>query len=195
MPEISCPTRLARTALPQVRQKVFRPDQHLSRIAPFQAVYRTIAYDGTIGQNDVATRTGNRNHCRVQEVAFADEAGNEFVRRTSVELFRRIQLLDNAAVQHRDPVRHNQRFFLIVGDEDERDAKFVLQGLQLLLHLVAQVLVECRQRFIQQKNFWPRHKRTGKGHPAVAVHRKAGRSCACPFRQGRQAQACCRHAV
>ena len=46
----------------------------------------------------------------------------------------RLDMLDRAARHHRDAVRHGQRLFLVVGDEDGGDAVLALQALDLDLH-------------------------------------------------------------
>ncbi|MOA26763.1 hypothetical protein D3C78_1475780 [compost metagenome] len=40
-----------------------------------------------------------------------------------------------------------------MGDEDERDAKLVLQVLEFKLHAFAQLHVQCRKRLVQQQQF------------------------------------------
>ena len=53
---------------------------------------------------------------------------------------------------------------MVVGDEHERDAHFALQGLELLLHLLAQLEVQRPQRLIQQQHLGLVDQRTGQRH-------------------------------
>ena len=62
------------------------------------------------------------------------------------------QLLDVAVEHDRDPVAHAHRLFLVVGDEDERDAELALEQLELDLHLLAQLAVERAERLVEQQH-------------------------------------------
>ena len=91
------PGPLVRTALPNTLDEALRPDQHLCRIAPLQAVHRTIADDGAVGQRDVAAFAFDRHHRGIQKIAFTDEAGDELVPGAAIKLLRGIELLDGDA--------------------------------------------------------------------------------------------------
>ena len=78
-------------------------------------------------------------HDAVDDVRLADEFGDEFVDGSAVDLRRRADLLDLSCVHHHDLIRHRQRLFLVVRDEDEGDADLLLDVLELLLHLLAQL--------------------------------------------------------
>ena len=80
----------------------------------------------------------------------ADEARDEQARRAVVERVRAVDLLDASLVQYDDAVGHRQRFLLIVRDDDGGDAKGLQQALDLDLHVEAQILVERRERFVEQ---------------------------------------------
>ena len=67
--------------------------------------------------------------CR-QKVHHPDEIANLAVDRTAIQLLRAIQLCNRAFEHHRDPVGHDQRLFLIVGDQNEGDADLPLQAPQ-----------------------------------------------------------------
>src|SRR6185437_1420241 len=75
-------------------------------------------------------------------VRAADEARDESSGRPRVKRAGRVELLDPAAIEHGNPVRHRQRLALIVRHEHESDAEPPLQILQLDLHLLAQLQVE-----------------------------------------------------
>ena len=68
------------------------------------------------------------------EIGIADEIGDEACGRPLVNLRGRSELKDFAGVHDGDPIRHRQRLMLIMRDEDEGDADFVLQPLELELH-------------------------------------------------------------
>ena len=69
---------------------------------------------------------------------------------STADIDRGVELLDVAAVHHRDAVAHRQGLFLVVRDEDERDAERPLNALQFELHLPAKFLVEGAEWFIEQ---------------------------------------------
>ena len=81
-------------------------------------------------------------------VGGADEFGDECGGRFHIKVARGVDLFDAALVEHGHAVGHRQRFGLVVGHEDERDAELALQLFQLALHLFAQLKVEGAQRFI-----------------------------------------------
>ena len=87
-----------------------------------------------------------------QQVRRAEEAGDERRRRALVQLLRRAELLDAAAVHDRDRVRHRHRLLLVVRDVDERDPDLVLDPLQLELELLAELQVERAERLVEQEN-------------------------------------------
>ena len=74
---------------------------------------------------------------------------SESVRWMGIDVTRRAHLKTVSVAHHRDVVGHGQGFFLVMGDKDERDPRFVLQSLQFDLHFLAQLQVQRRQRLIQ----------------------------------------------
>ena len=74
-------------------------------------------------------------------------------------------LLDAAGVEHDDPVGEGECLVLVVGDEHERDAGGPLDLLQLDLHLLAQLEVECAERFVEQEHRRASDQRAGQGDP------------------------------
>ena len=81
-------------------------------------------------------RVGTADRARNQ-VGHSEEARDERRRRRFVQLGRRAELLDAAAVHDRNLVGHRHGLFLVVGDVDEGDSDVVLDPLQLELHLFA----------------------------------------------------------
>ena len=82
----------------------------------------------------------------------ADEARDEQIGRPLVDLVRRADLLDDAAVHHGDPRRHGHRLDLVVGDVDDGLLEVVVELLDLEAHLGAQLGVEVRQRLVEQEH-------------------------------------------
>ena len=99
-----------------------------------------------------------------QKVRLANERGDKPVHRLCVNVARGADLLDFAGAHHPDAVAHRQGFFLVMGDEDEGDSGFKLQALQLDLHFLAQLQVQCRQRLVQQQHLGLRGQRAGQCH-------------------------------
>ena len=89
-----------------------------------------------------------------------------------VDLRGRADLLDPTVVEHRDAVAHRERFLLVVGDEDERDADLVLYALELDLHLLAQLQVERAERFVEQEHPRPVHQRARERDPLALSARQ-----------------------
>ena len=65
-------------------------------------------------------------------------------------------------------------FFLIVSDEDERDPGRLLDVLQFLLHILAQLQIQCSERLIQQQHLRAGYKRSGYGNTLLLT---AGKAC------------------
>ena len=51
-----------------------------------------------------------------------------------------------------DRIGHGERFLLVMGDIDECDARPLLDVFQFVLHVLAQLQIECAKRFVKQKN-------------------------------------------
>ena len=81
-------------------------------------------------------------HESVQDVALADEVGNERVDRLVVNVGRGTYLLDAAFAHHDDGVAQGEGFFLVVGDVDEGDAELLVHLFQFHLHVLAHFQVE-----------------------------------------------------
>ena len=64
-------------------------------------------------------------------------------------------------VHYAQPVRERERFFLIVRDEQERDADAALDGFQFRADLFAQVGIERGERLVEQQNVGFEHQRAG----------------------------------
>ena len=99
----------------------------------------------------------------VEQVALADEVGDEAVLRETVDLRRLVELFDLALVHHRDPVRQRERLLLVVGDVDEGDADLLLQRDQLELHALLELRIERGQRLVEQQQLRPVDQRARHG--------------------------------
>ncbi|MCY1244229.1 hypothetical protein D9M72_572920 [compost metagenome] len=77
-----------------------------------------------------------------KEVDVADELRDELVLRPFVDFIGRADLQDLAGGHHGDAIGQGQRFFLIVGDENEGDPGFFLYALEFDLHFLAQLEVQ-----------------------------------------------------
>ena len=80
----------------------------------------------------------------------ADEARDERVGRTLVELDGRRILLDPAAIEQHDAVGHRHRLDLVVRHVDHRDPELSLQVADLRAHLLPQLRVEIGQGLVHQ---------------------------------------------
>ena len=91
-------------------------------------------------------------HLAFDQVHVADEIRDPARIRLLVD-FRRGRDLDEAsAVHHADAVGDRHRLLLVVGDDDEREPEPFLEMHQLELRLLAQLLVERRQRLVEQQH-------------------------------------------
>ena len=66
-------------------------------------------------------------------------------------------MLDDAIRHDDNTIGHDQRFFLIVGDVDDRDAEAILDLHELDLHVLAQLLVERAERLVHEQQRRPEH--------------------------------------
>src|SRR5690606_22305317 len=82
----------------------------------------------------------------------ADEAGDEAGLRMMVELVRRADLLDDAAVHDHHAIGQSHRLDLVVGDVDRRRLDLLVNLLDLGAHLHAQLGVEVGQRLVEQED-------------------------------------------
>ena len=87
-------------------------------------------------------------HTAVDDVALADEVGNEGVDRFVVNVRRGAYLLDIAVVHDNYAVAHGESFLLIVGNVDEGQLQLLLYAAELYLHLLSQLQVKSAQRLI-----------------------------------------------
>ena len=108
----------------------------------------------------------------LQEVRHAHEARHEQGAGPVVDLLGRADLCDASPIEDRDPVRHREPLALVMGHEDEGQAEPSVQRAKFELHLLAQVLVEGAQRFVEQDHPRLEHQRAGEGHALLLTARK-----------------------
>ena len=92
----------------------------------------------------------------------------------SVDLCGGADLLDPTEVEDRDVVAHRERFVLIVGHVDERDADLDLDPLELDLHLLPQLQVERAERLVEQEDPRSVDERTRERDPLTLPARQLG---------------------
>ena len=76
-------------------------------------------------------------HHAGRDVGFADEVRDKGIGRLVVDIHRRADLLNFAAAHDHDGIAHGQRFLLVMGHIDKRDAALLLHTLELGLHFLA----------------------------------------------------------
>ena len=114
-------------------------------------------------------------HRAVQEVRLAEEVGDEAGARALVQRFRRAHLHQPAVVQDGDLVGERQRLLLVMRDVDEGAADAAVQRLQLVLQFGPQLLVERRERLVQQQQRRVEDQGAGQRHALLLAARKLRR--------------------
>ena len=117
--------------------------------------------------------TSGRDDVAVDQVGAADEARDEAVGGTVVDLLRRGHLHQPAVAQHDDAVGERQRLVLVVGDEQRRDVLPLLDAPDLVAHRQPRRRVERRQRLVEQQRARARTRAPGRAPPAAAGRRRA----------------------
>ncbi|MCY1355165.1 hypothetical protein D9M69_415760 [compost metagenome] len=120
--------------------------------------------NGRVGQIDTALAIHHRPQTAREGIVFTDEAGDEGSGRFFVEFARRSHLLDDPIIEDCDTVRHGQCFGLVMGDVHHRDAQPLVQAFDLVLHLLAQILVERPQGLVHQHQLGLENQRASKGN-------------------------------
>ena len=137
--------------------QVLGTDYHIHRLILVKAEVHTVK--DLVLEHDLVVL----EHDAVNDVALADEVGHILVDGFVVDVGGGADLLDLALLHNDDLVRHGQGLFLVVGYKDEGDAHFLLDALELMLHLLTQLVVQGAQRFVQQQDARLIDQRTGNG--------------------------------
>ena len=106
------------------------------------------------------------------DIHVADEFGDELVARRGVDLVRRADLDQLARAHDADAVGHHHRLLETVGDVDEGLAGLAVDVLQLLLERLAQLVVDGRQRLVEEQDFGIEGERAGE-RDALALAARA----------------------
>ena len=109
-----------------------------------------------------------------QHVVVANKAGDERIRpacRTAA--CGEASCSMRPVVEHGDAVRQGHRLGLVVGDVDHGHAELAVQAADLQLHLLAQMLVERRQRLVHQHHPRLEHQRRAPTRRAAAGRPRA----------------------
>jgi len=108
------------------------------------------------------------------DVATPEEARDEARARVAEQALGRVALHARAAVEDRDAVAHRERLLLVVRDVEERRAGLLLDVLQLCLHLAPDLLVERRERLVEQQQRWLERERAGQRDPLLLAAAQEG---------------------
>ena len=111
----------------------------------------------------------------LQQVGFAEEVRDEAGRRPGIDLGRGADLVQPAVVHHRDPVGHDQRLLLVMGDEERGQAEPALQPPDLELQPLPQLAVERAEGLVEQQQPRAEDHGAGERHPLLLPARELPR--------------------
>src|SRR3990167_8992923 len=145
------PGRLARGQLARAAPDLdgFGPDEQGGRLANVHRTHTLRPQPQAAGRAQQHLLAVARFDRAFEAVVVAHETRNERGLRLGIQLLRRAQLFEAAVVHHRDLVRHDQRFRLVVRDVDEGGADLGLELFQLHLHVLTQFQIQRAQRFVE----------------------------------------------
>ncbi len=123
---------------------------------------------------------GDLGDCALQEIGRADEIGDEAVRRSLIQLHRPAGLLDPTVAHDDDRVAHRQRLLLIVGHVHKGDPDLALEGLELELHLLAELEVEGTERLVEEQDRGSVHEGPGERDSLLLAARHLPHPARCP---------------
>ncbi len=127
-----------------------RLDSDLDPGAGGEVVAARLDQAATVVEADQGVCVGVLLDAAGQEVGRAEEVRDEGRLGPLEQLPGGVELLDQPVAHHRDAIRHDQRLFLIVRHIDDGQAEFLLDGLDLDLELVTQLLVQGTERFVHE---------------------------------------------
>ena len=138
--------------------QVVRAQQH-----PHRAAHREAQVAAGLQFAQGRGQPAARQHARRQELALADEGRHEGRGGAVVQLEAGRPLQQAAGLHHAHAVGEGERFFLVVGDQQRRDAQLPQQLAQVLAQAAAQVGVEAGEGFVEQQQVGPRRERARQG--------------------------------
>ena len=103
-------------------------------------------------------------HFARNDIGFPYEISHIAVDWRIVNILRGTDLLNLSVAHDNDFVRHRQRFFLVVCDKNKGNADLLLDPFQLVLHLLAQLQIQCSERFVKQQDLRLIDQRPGNGN-------------------------------
>ena len=113
-------------------------------------------------------------HRAVQTIVLAYELGDEGILRPFVEFGRRRKLLHDTVLEYSNTVGHGESLTLVVRDIDHGNRQLFMQVLDLILHLLAQLLVEGAQGFIHEDEIGVENKCARHRDPLLLTSRQLG---------------------
>ena len=113
-------------------------------------------------------------HMSGDDIALSHEVCHITVHGLIVDVLGRTYLLDLSVLHDHDLIGHGQGLFLVMGHIDESNAYLLLYALKLILHLLAELQVQCPQRLIQKKHLGLIDQGPGYGHSLLLASGKQG---------------------
>ena len=129
----------------------FHRRDHLDILGAHHYLHALLAGKAAVHTGEVHAGEGHQEvlvHHAVHDVGIADKVRHKGIFRLVVDVLGGADLLHLAAVHDHDGIGHGKGFLLIVGNINKGNVHFALQALQLQLHLLAQLEVQCAKGFI-----------------------------------------------
>src|SRR5690606_21330874 len=124
------------------------------------------------GQGNRSRRPGTGADFAGKHVRLAKEIRHEGCRRRVVYLFRCADLLNGTGIHDHYAVRHGQRLFLVVRNEDGGNAGLALDFLDLDAHFLPHIGIEGRKRLVKEKHLRLENNGTREGNALLLPARK-----------------------
>src|SRR6266404_595729 len=120
---------------------------------------------GTVSQRRFPLQRAATNHAIIDFASKQIGLSNELRRirggGARIDFAGRRNLFEGSVAKQSDAIGESHGLVLVVRDKEESDADFALQGLQLALHLLAQIGVERGERLIEQQELRSIDERAG----------------------------------
>src|SRR5690606_31609384 len=107
-----------------------------------------------------------------EEICGPEEGSDETRCRLPVQRARLADFLKATAIHDTDSVGHAEGFFLVMGDENRRNADGALNVADCPAQLLANLRVESPERFIEQQHAWLVRQRTRHRDPLLLSTRQ-----------------------
>ncbi len=126
---------------------------------------------GKIGRADYALRPVEGRHAAGQIIGHTDEICDKEGSRRFIDFRWRADLQDTPLVQDGDPIRHRERFLLVMRHIHKRQPHVLLDGFEFDLHVQTELLVERAQWLVEQHNGRTIDQGASQGHPLLLASR------------------------